>query len=200
MKFPSILACVLLAAISISGVAVADESKSQRAAPELLTSDIPVATPDVFTFGGESDGGCNCDPQLMADVIESLRYLHERQVDILERLEKVESALIRVSTKSGTVTRTVAMQNGGGDFVLGPGERVTAVRDVVTGQWVSVGSSTVSPSATTLVSTSTTSRGVVQGRVTTRAPLFPRMRRTRGVVQYGTVQNVGGSSVCISCN
>lgn len=201
---------------------VAGEPNSET--PKLLSSDTPVPVQDknpnaeinaatdaeLFSLDGDApvssrgcDCDCGCDPQLIADIVESLRYLHTRQEDILERLAKVESAMIKVQKPSGQiVTRSIPIQQGSGEFVLGPGEKLTAVQDVLTGHWVStskpvvstvsVAAPTMTPATTsyiaapmqafqtasTVVETSMPVSGPTTGRVYTRVMprILPRLR------------------------
>lgn len=208
------LAIVTLATIFLASMACADEAVS--AAPSLLTSTAPaenVSEPVASKAAGNDLAGtpfesqscpcgpdCNCNAELLADIVESLRFLYGRQEDILERLAKVESAMIRVETATGQiVTRPVAMQGGSGSFVLGPGERLSGYQDVITGQWVSAipsnSMATTSPAVvrsvsysqpiqpsvsqpalqTTFIESRPVSGGRTAGRITARMPIARRV-------------------------
>lgn len=84
------------------------------------------------------------DPEWQREVEEALRFLFDRQDALISRVEKLEQAMIRVSTQSGeTVVRAVPMIQDTGYFQLAPGEKLIGFQDTSTGQWHSVGSPTV---------------------------------------------------------
>lgn len=126
------LTYIVLAILAGSCVSVlADEPD----VPKLL-QDKPVVVDidEVMTMGHDDSR----DERWHADVEDSLQFLYRRQLDILERLAKVEAAQIRVQTSAGEVTRAVPVRSGTGYFDLAPGEVLSGYQDPVTGVWTKV--------------------------------------------------------------
>jgi hypothetical protein len=104
--------------------------------PAMLSGGRKLSLEEVFGEVGTKAAGSR-DNQWHADVEQSLQYLFRRQENILERLAKVEKAVINVRTLSGqTVSRSIPIVSGRGEFQLAPGEVLTGYQDVGTGQWV----------------------------------------------------------------
>lgn len=126
---------MLIATCCLACVSFAEEAAK---APSLLTT--PVASSDepaLMRAPWESAR----DDQWHSDVEDALRYLHTRQEHTIDRVEKLEKAMIQVRTTSGqTVARSVQLVQGQGAFSLAPGETLTGYQDVYTGRWVSLSS------------------------------------------------------------
>lgn len=119
-----------------------DKVKSDQTAPAILTSE-PAPKPskaDLMTgeLKAPWEADSARDDQWYADVEEALRYLHRRQEHTIDRVTKLEQAMIQVRKPSGQVVeRSVPVRNGYGYFDLAPGETLTGYQDAATGQWIS---------------------------------------------------------------
>jgi hypothetical protein len=129
------LVCLALVALSMFALgAVA------AAQPPGMLSKAPETSQGVDIDSTFTDAEVGSEAAWKAEVEAALKFLYERQESILERLAKVEAALISVKTASGTVQqRTVPIAaNGVGEFQLGPGETLQGYVDPGTGQYVQV--------------------------------------------------------------
>lgn len=73
------------------------------------------------------------------EVKQAFMFLYMQHLDLVSRVNKIESVTLKVSTPTGIATRSVAMSNGVGNFQLGPNEVLSGYQDAITGKWVSVG-------------------------------------------------------------
>lgn len=183
-----ILATLAMFAVSLFSVSLfADEP------PQMLTKDLKqtkaqdrASTMDMES-ALESESYSNDDYDWRYEIEEALQFLYKNQVDIEERLSKVEKAQIRTSSSSGvTQTRDVPISNGSGDFQLAPGEKLVAIRDAITGQWRNVeqaNPTTVSyqrtATPTVVHSVLPTVTQVTQPTVSYPAPIVMRTRPVR---------------------
>jgi hypothetical protein len=113
-------------------------------APSMMAEE--VATPKLLKSPSQlTDGSLTApwevteDRDWQTDVEEALAFLYQRQESLIERVNKLEQALIQVRTSSGQiVTRSVPVVSGFGQFQLAPGERLDSYQDPITGQWFRV--------------------------------------------------------------
>lgn len=142
MKSLLVFACLSAALCMMP--CTADDAPPAPTKPALLgdssPADLDVSFADNVT--AQDDG------EWRADVVEALRYLHSNQLDIIKRLEKVESALLKVSTPTGNVVRQIPITNGVGQFYLAPGETVVGFADALSGKWTTVGAPAAASTAT----------------------------------------------------